>query len=70
MSKNYSKPPAQCELYANWKLLDPVLNLTGDARDAVLSIPVPKENLKSDEGLKLIMEKLDTLYEKDALTDL
>ena len=81
MSKNYSKPPAQCEPYANWKLLIElwsdssdytpeqqgsilVLNLTGDARDAALSIP--KAELKSAEGLPKIMKKLDTLYEKDA----
>ena len=70
-----------CEPYANWKLLIElwsestdytpvqqgpilVLNLTGDARDAALSIT--KERLKSSDGLKLIMEKLDTLYAKDA----
>ena len=81
MSKNYTKPPSMCEPYSNWKLLIDlwsestdysaaqqgpilVLNLTGDARDAALSIP--KEKLKSADGVKLIMQKLDTLYEKDA----
>ena len=80
-SKNYEKPPAMFEPYASWKLLVElwsdstdytaaqqgpilVLNLKGDARDAALSIP--KDELKSTNGLKLIMKKLDTLYEKDA----
>ena len=80
MSKNHTKPPAMFEPYSNWKLLIElwsestdytanqqgpilVLNLTGDARDAALSIP--KDQLKSDEGVSKILQKLDTLYEKD-----
>ena len=79
-NKNHSKPPAMCEPYSNWKLLIDlwsessdysaaqqgpvlVLSLTGDARDAALSIP--KERLKSEEGVKIILDKLDTLYAKD-----
>ena len=40
-----------------------VLSLEGDARDAALSIP--KDQLKSDDGMKLILQKLDSLYQKD-----
>lgn len=69
-----------CEPYSNWKLLIDlwsvstdytavqqgpmiVLSLKGDARDAALGIP--KDELKSENGVELILKKLDTLYEKD-----
>ena len=80
MTKNLDRPPKMREPYSQWKLelelwsemtdykesqIGSViaLSLEGDARDAVLSIG--KENLKSAEGYKLIVEKLDSLYAKD-----
>ena len=81
MTKNHDKPPKMREPYSQWKLeldlwaeatdyekrqIGPVIvlnSLEGDARDAALSIP--KDGLKSDDGMKLILDKLDSLYMKD-----
>ena len=80
MTKNHEKPPKMREPYSAWKLeldlwvdatdyttsqVGPVivLSLEGDAKDACLAIP--KDELKSADGVKLILQKLDTLYEKD-----
>ena len=77
MAKNHDKPPKMREPYTQWKLeldlwseatdyakhqIGPVivLSLEGDARDAALSIP--KDQLKSDDGMKLILQKFDSLY--------
>ena len=40
-----------------------VLSLEGDARETCLTIP--KENFKSEDAMDYILEKLDSLYEKD-----
>ena len=80
MSKNFDRPPKMREPYSQWKLelelwhemtdykenqIGPViaLSLEGDAKDAALTIS--KDNLKSADGMKLILQKLDNLYKKD-----
>ena len=80
MTKNHDKPPKMREPYSSWKLeldlwaeatdyqkhqIGPVivLSLEGDARDAALTIP--KDELKSENGMQLILETLDALYQKD-----
>lgn len=77
---NHEKPPKMREPYSTWKLelelweeatdykenqIGPIvaLSLEGDARDAALSIP--KDTLKSKDGLNEIIKKLDSMYKKD-----